>query len=151
MEELSIGVISGLVASLIIFIFQLGYVRIFRPWFEEFLYRDLKIEGRWHVEFTSASDFSEVVELKRQGHRVSGTVTVTQGPDQGRIYIIDGSFKNLILTLSFSGQDETRLDRGTYTLQVHNNGQHLDGYSAFYQDEENKITCLECIWKRQSS
>ena len=148
MNEFSIGVISGLVTSLIVFLFQIGYVQILRPWLEEVLYRDLKIEGRWLVEYPEGEEFTEAIELKRQGHRVTGSVTVTGGPDLGRVYAVDGTFKNLILTLSFAGQDATRLDRGTYTLQTKSNGQHLQGYSTFYQDDENTIVCMKCNWRR---
>jgi hypothetical protein len=148
MNEFSIGVVSGLVASLIIFVLQLGYLRVFRPWLEELLYRDLKIEGRWLGEFPEAEEFKETVQLTREGHRVKGTVTVTRGPDIGHTYAVEGTFKNLILTLSFAAQDSTRLDRGTYTFQVQNNGRDLCGFSTFYQDEENAITCMKSTWKR---
>lgn len=148
MNEFIIGVTSGLVTSLIVFVLQLYYFRVLLPWFEELLYRDLKIEGRWLVEYPEGKEFTEAIELNRQGHRVTGTVTVTGGPDRGRVYAFEGTFKNLILTLSFAGRDGTRLDRGTYTLQAKNNGQHLQGYSTFYQDDDNTIVCMECNWRR---
>ena len=146
MNELSIGVVAGLVASLIVFAFQVGYVKVLRPWIEEMLYRDVEIEGSWLLGYPENEDFTEAVELKRRGHRVTGVVTVTGGADKGRVYILEGSFKNLILTVSFSGQDASRLDRGTYTLQATNNAQHLHGYSTYYQDDENCIACLKCNW-----
>lgn len=148
MNEFNIGVISGLVTSLIVFVFQVGYIKAFQPWLEELLYRDLKIEGRWLVKYPEGKNFTEAVELKRRGHHVAGSVTVTGGPDQGRVYMVNGTFKNLILTLSFAGQDATRLDRGTYTLQARDNGQLLRGYSAFYQDTDNAIVSMECNWIR---
>ncbi len=148
MNEFTVGVVSGLVTTLIVFVVQVGHIKILRPWLEELLYRDLKIEGRWLVEYPQAPGFTEAVELRRHGHRVTGSVTVTDGPDKGRLYVVDGTFKNLILTLSFSGHDETRLDRGTYTLQTQNNGQHFLGYSAYYQDDKNAITALQCKWHR---
>ena len=148
MNEFGIGITSGIITSFIVFLLQMGYSRVLLPWFEELLYRDLKIEGRWLVTYPEAEDFTEAIELSRNGHAVSGSVTVTGGPDVGRVYLVNGTFKNLILTLSFAGQDTTRLDRGTYTVQTKNNGQHLQGYSTFYQDDENGIACMECDWKR---
>ena len=51
MNEFAVGIVSGLVTSLIIFVLQLGYIRVIHPWFEELVYRDLKIEGRWLGEY----------------------------------------------------------------------------------------------------
>lgn len=151
METLLPGVISGLLATAIVFVIQVVYVKVLRPWVEEFLYRDLKVEGRWLVTYPENEEFAEAVELSRNGHDVSGTVTVTGGPDKGRVYLLNGTFKNLILTASFAGKDETRLDRGCFTLQVKNNGQHMQGFSNYYQDDENEIACLECRWERGSA
>lgn len=149
METIVLGVISGIVASAIVFVIQLGYLKILRPWAEELLYRDLKIEGQWMVQYPDAKeDFSETVELSRSGHTVTGLVTVTGGPDKGRIYHLTGTFKNLILTTSFSGKDERSLDRGCFTVQAQGNGQDMVGYTTYYQDDTNAIASLKCTWKR---
>lgn len=148
MEQLLPGVVAGLLATAIIFVIQVVYVKVLRPWVEEFLYKDLRIEGRWLVTYTESEEFTEAVELTRSGHDVSGSITVTGGPDKGRVYLLTGTFKNLIMTASFSGKDESRLDRGCFTLQVKNNGQKLKGYSIYYQDDDNEISCLECEWVR---
>jgi hypothetical protein len=148
MSDITIGIVSGLVTSVIIFFAQVIYFKALQPWLEELLYRDLRVEGRWLVEYPEAKEFTEAVELKRQGHRVNGTIVVTGGPDHGRVYIVVGTFKNLILTLSFAGQDATRLDRGTYTVKTTKNGQNLLGFSTFYQDDEDAIICMKCNWTR---
>ena len=148
MNAFTIGVVSGLVTSVIIFVLQMGYVRVLRPWIEELLYRDLMIEGSWLGEYPENEDLKETVQLVRKGHRVTGTITVTAGPDVGHVYTIEGSFKNLILTLSFAARDSRRLDRGTYTFQAQDNGRCLLGFSTFYQDHEDAIACMKSIWKR---
>jgi len=148
METVVLGVVSGLVATAIVFVVQVGYAKVLKPWIEEILYRDLKIEGRWLATYPQAEGSTEVIELIRQGHTITGLVTVTGGPDKGQVYALSGTFKNLILTASFSGKDEARLDRGCFTLQTKNNGQHLVGYSTYYQDDENEIASLECRWER---
>jgi len=148
MEQLLPGIIAGLLATAIIFIVQVIYAKILRPAVEEFLYKDLRIEGRWLVTYPENEEFTEAVELTRSGHDVSGTITVTGGSDKGRVYLLTGTFKNLIMTSSFSGKDESRLDRGCFTLQVKNNGQQLKGFSSYYQDDDNEISCLECRWER---
>ena len=148
METIVLGILSGLVASAIVFLIQIGYMKVLRPWIEDILYRDLRLEGRWLVTYPEAEDISEAVELARSGHSVTGTITVTAGPDKGRVYSLSGTFKNLILTASFSGRDEARLDRGCFTLQVKHNGQHLVGFSTYYQDDENEIACLAAKWER---
>jgi hypothetical protein len=150
MEALGVGIVSGLVVTLIVVVFRGLWIAVIQPWYEERIYRDAKIEGQWKSTYANSDD-EELIELKRKGHRVSGVITVTQGTDHGKAYNLDGTFKNLILTASYSAMSQSSLDRGSYTLMLIHNGQKFKGHCAYYCDEENQILSEECEWEREDA
>ena len=50
LSSLSIGVIAGLVATFFSAVLYKIWLSIITPWFEEIIYKDAKIEGRWEIE-----------------------------------------------------------------------------------------------------
>jgi len=60
---------------LLVFIFNNVWKKIIEPWWEERLYRDVEIEGTWIATYPdSTTGCEEIVEMKRNGHRVYGTI-----------------------------------------------------------------------------
>jgi len=150
MEPIAIGIISGLLTTFIVVVIQKLWSGAIEPWYEERIYRDAKIEGTWEGLYPEI-DLKEVVTLKRTAHKVEGVVAIVEGPDQGKTYEISGTFKNLILTASYSAVDRRSLDRGSYTLMLKNNGQRFEGFSSFYEDTGSKVDSGACIWVRKSN
>jgi hypothetical protein len=150
MEGLGIGVTAGLITTILVVVIQKLWVTAIEPWYEERIYKDAKIEGEWIVTYPGI-DLKELATIKRVAHKITGVVAVVEGPDQGRTYSLEGEFKNLLLTLSYSAVSRTSLDRGTYTLLLKNNGNRFEGASALYEDESNTILTHECQWIRKQS
>jgi len=149
MAEIGIGIIAGLLTTILVVLVQKIWVSAVEPWYEERVYKDAKIEGEWEVTYP-AIKLSELATLKRKGHKISGVVAVIEGPDRGKTYEVEGLFKNLLLTLSYSAMDRASLDRGTYTLILRDNGRKLEGASAFYEDGTNSIDKQACDWERKT-
>ena len=138
-----IGVVSGLLTTFVVVVLRLMWLRIAEPWYENKVYKDAAIEGRWkaHVAFDDGS-WNELWELYRTGHNVSGVVTTLNGPDEGMTFEIEGTFRNLILTGSYSAKNQAVIDRGTFTFTLVENGRKLIGHSAFYFDQQHAVeTC----------
>lgn len=146
MEEFAIGTISGVIAAAIIGFIQLVYLRIIRPWYEERVYCDAHIEGQWTVKYKNMNKpVEELIMVARKAHSVTGRIHVTKGPDQGKAYDFSGTFRNMILTLTYVSSDPTALDRGAYVVLLKDNGKEFCGHSSYYQDE-HKIEGAECTW-----
>lgn len=100
------------------------------------IYRDAKIEGRWdsRVNYSkSEHDWDEfLVDLRRHSHPVKATLTCVDGANKGCVYSFEGTFRNLILTGTYSATEQTRLARGTLTLMLLNNGDVMEGAAAVY-------------------
>ena len=156
MQDLSlslvIGVVGGLIATAIVVLFRELWAKTIVPWYENRVYRDAQIEGVWRACFqgnTIADE--EKVEIFRVGHAVTGTITVTKGKNEGRLYAFNGSFRNLILAATYHSRDESLLDRGTFCMQLMQNGNLLEGRCCYYSDQSKSIEQSEYVWERLRS
>jgi hypothetical protein len=50
--SLIVGVVSGVVTTILVFSFRIVWKKIIMPWYEERLYQGAKIEGVWSSEIT---------------------------------------------------------------------------------------------------
>jgi len=123
------GLVGGLLATLLVVALKNFWVKVVEPWYEEKVYQDAHIEGRWKSQYTLDGSVREgTIELKRKAHAVSGTITLLTGPNKGKSFQFQGAFRNLIMTASYASTDKNALDRGTLTLMLVGNGRRLDGF-----------------------
>tara|TARA_R110002110_G_scaffold95455_1_gene246500 strand:- start:52336 stop:52788 length:453 start_codon:yes stop_codon:yes gene_type:complete len=148
MESIVIGIIAGLTTTFIVVVLQKLWTSAIEPWYEERVYKDAKIEGVWEGTYEEI-DLKEIVTLKRKAHSISGTIAIIEGPNQGQTFELTGTFKNLILTATYSAEDRESLDRGSYTLMLRQNGKAMEGHSSFYEDDKNEIVTGPCTWRRK--
>ena len=148
MEELAIGVTSGLVATFLVFVLHKFYLAVIRPWFEDRVYQDARIEGRWCINYPEMPEVEEQVTLQRAAHKITGQINCSKGPDAGKIYEIEGTFRNLLLTLTYTSADSAALDRGAFVVQLNGNGTSFSGRSSYYYNEEHSIVGAACMWHR---
>lgn len=148
-DNVMAGIISGLIVTLFVVVFRNFWRGSIIPWFEDRVYKDLKIEGTWFSLYpTVIGERPETITLKRHGHAVTGFIVCNSGADEGKIYYISGSFRNTILTLFYESADRRNLDRGTITLKSVKNGSRFVGKIASYEDYSDSITSKEIIWFR---
>ena len=148
-KELLAGLISGLVVTFIVLIVGRLWSSIVEPWFEERVYKDLHIEGKWYSLYVDSSDLrQETINLKRHGHTVTGKMMCTTGPDDGEEYDLQGSFRNMLLPLSYESSDKKKTDRGTITLRSSFNGERLVGKIALYETRFDDIETGQVVWFR---
>ena len=151
MESFGVGVVSGIVTSMILLLFQRIYLKIIRPWYDERVYKDTEIEGRWKIVYPEIQEQTEeTVTLQRSAHQISGTVTVVKGADAGKTYSLVGEFKNSLLTVSYCATDKLALDRGSFVLQLTNNGYGFTGQCSYYHDSHSVVS-RACVWSRVGS
>lgn len=138
------GIIGGLVATFLTLVIGRIWLSIIVPWYEERVYHDAHFEGRWEGTETFSDTNPPLIdrftiEIRRAGHRVTAITTCLEGPDRGKIYESIGSFKNLILTLSWVPRDDTSLERGTITAKLVENGQKFVGHGSFYSPATERV------------
>jgi hypothetical protein len=81
MEQLGIGVISGIIAGFITSVVLFLITRIWRyhfiPWIEDKIYQDIRVDGSWSImdnddEGESLYSQQETLELEQRASRLSG-------------------------------------------------------------------------------
>lgn len=148
MEAYVVGVISGLVATALVFFVRHIYKLAIVPWIEDRVYKDARIEGRWHITYPDLPDVEEQATLERTAHRVKGQINCIKGPDAGKIYQVEGTFRNLLLTLTYTAADLSAMDRGAFVMQLNGNGSVFVGRSSYYHDGDHCIVGAESKWNR---
>ncbi len=151
LDNLTSGLISGLIVTFLVVVIRAFWIHIIIPWFEERVYKDVQIEGKWFSCYPTDPSRLEVVSLKRHGHTVNGTIICTSGSDSGENYNVQGSFRNLILPLTYEADDRTKTDRGAITLRLVQNSQRLAGKIAFYDTPADSINSVEVIWFKEQA
>ncbi|WP_460593400.1 hypothetical protein [Giesbergeria sinuosa] len=148
-ENIIAGLISGLLATILVFVFRSAWSALIIPWFEERIYKDVRIEGSWYSLYPSSSDVrQEVITLQRRGHAITGTIICSSGNDSGEKYQVSGSFRNMLLPLTYESADLTKTDRGSITLKAVHNGERLAGKIAMYNTFEDSVETANIVWFR---
>lgn len=151
-KSIFVGIISGISASFILLILKNLWINTLFPVIENVIYKDLKIEGKWYGIYTNTGYFrQDVIEIKRKGHNIEGTLTCISEYEKGEVYVIKGTFKNLILSLTYETQDKCKTDRGSLTLMAKNNGCLFRGKIALYENSSDAITDWNIIWFRNNA
>lgn len=153
LENLWLGVISGLVATFLSLVIARIWKLIVEPWFEERIYKDAQIEGRWRSSgsfvFPETGEVQQsfIWNIRRAGHRVFGTIVCTSGPEDGKTYIFEGEFRNLLFTATYSSDSQSALERGTVSYMLVNNGNTLQGHCLYYchLDHHQVRSCAETL------
>lgn len=162
-----LGIVSGLFTTLIVVVIHFLWVKVIIPRYENTVYKDALIEGRWKGEstlYTIDEDHVEEwagtykisksnkynVDLIRVGHAVSGTMLITSGPDEGKSFRIEGSFRNLILAATYESMDRSAIDRGALSLMIEHNGEIFSGYVAQYVDPHHRVEPVKMQWRKES-
>lgn len=153
-----IGIITGLCATAIWLILLKIWDKIILPWYENVLYKDIEIAGKWgascdmHYTYEEEDDESGEIEdinvistnkyivtIKRAGHDVNGELIGFEGGDKGKAYKFNGVFRNLLLTANYEPESASSLDRGTISLMLINNGDLFKGVMAIYEDVSHSV------------
>jgi hypothetical protein len=148
------GIVSGLFVTLSVFVFRILWKSKIEPWFEERVYKDAKIEGQWLSVYpamgSDAGKRQEIIVLTRRGHAVTGTMTCIKngGRDDGQQYDLYGSFRNMILPLTYETHDRQKTDRGTIALKLTYNAGRFEGSVALYVDATDSIQSTDVVWFR---
>ena len=145
---LSTGVISGVIAAVLIFVGLRYWNRVIVPWYEDRVYLDIKIAGDWETTGQEHGEtFHEAAKVEQNAHRVWGEITYKTESEFIQ-YEFEGEFRNLLLTARYWVKADNNLDRGTFTLMLKNNGRTLKGFYAWYLDDDNDVISDSYEWTR---
>ena len=150
MNEIAIGIVSGLLATFLWWFGSKIFSLMILPWYRSQRYEGIVIAGEWLGRYRGYADPHEcAIVLEQTATDIKGTITELVGADKGKIYSIEGRFKDLILTVSYAETNQSRIDRGTISLLLKENGMALEGYTIFYSDEGHQMKTLGYRWRKK--
>lgn len=148
-DAIAAGLISGAIVTLSVIVFRSFWKSVVVPWFEDRVYKDARIEGKWFSLYPGDQPYrQETIVLERRGHAIRGTMICTNGADEGDSYSLSGSFRNLLLPLIYESSDRSRIDRGTITLRSTDDGRGFSGRLAAYGSQDDEVFSARVVWFR---
>jgi len=149
MEEISLnlvlGIISGILTSFLIFGALQVFQKIILPWYKDFTYSDLVIEGDW--EDVTDGNRVEVTQrifhkIKQKGNVISGITEIID--DSGsKTMEVTGFVRNGTVVLNFQRKDKQKLGVMTYLLKAVEDGSKLTGFALWYDIMHSEICSVE--------
>lgn len=162
--DVGIGIASGVLTSLVLFIFYTVKVRQFEPWLENRLYKGVLLSGKWSgcVNSNTAVDssgkplpsFKFDFELSQNGYSVSGffnaeTIHYGQSNEVTRrysnFYKIKGTIRNNFAVIEYTPVSRRRTGLGVFIFEVKNGGQSLVGDCIYLVESNTEIEMLESV------
>ncbi|QJR30028.1 hypothetical protein [Limnobacter profundi] len=142
-ETVTLGIVSSLIAT---FVFLgLGWVlkKVVLPWFEDKIYRGVRVDGRWKLYFNNQknSKFFGMLELKQNGDRVSGSFTY-ENTDRTEVmtYRLVGAVANSYVNISLAPTARRSIDTGSLVARIYEeSGLQMTGTLIYISTKNGQI------------
>jgi hypothetical protein len=110
------------------------------------------LDGRWHMVtcFKDKDVGKEEFDVEVTGcdQSITARATCIKGRDRGFIYVVEGTFANLVLRATWSCADPTRIETGAVCLMLLENGNVLTGLNVHYHTKKRKLCVTPLTWRR---
>jgi hypothetical protein len=149
LASLGIGIASSLFATLAFLCLAQVVKTIIVPWFEDKIYRGVRLDGRWSVAVTSqenpGSAQNPSLSLQQKGDRISGFYSHdVSGTLQ--IYRVEGQIRNTYFTASLWPVSNKEVDTAAILLRVFTrDGLKMSGILTIVDTGEGKVTAHEIL------
>lgn len=153
-----IGVFSGVVASVIIWVAIGVFKSILIPWYQQIVYRGINISGDWVSEQRYSGNICvrQSINITQRGHKITGSL-ISQNSIPGKG--IDVTFFNLVgemfdnyVDIEYKINDKRFIGRGVLLLKVKFGGTNLEGGLVAIDRFTSEIISIgDVIWKRESN
>lgn len=153
LSDISIELIGSGLTLIIALFWQKGIV----PFFENLVYRGIRIDGNWALsqQMDSTADGTSlgtsretVLEITQKATKLSGTATsILTNSDSSKdfiYYTIQGEVKDRFVTLILKCRKMNRIAYSTFLLEIVSDGYIMKGYRSFYGLKRQKINATNC-------
>ena len=127
-----IGIVSGLVTTLLIWLITVVWSSQLVPWYEKRVYKGIQIHGSWNLEVAVDVDDPwthwETLTLAQNAHRISGTVALTPRIDADQTpssLTVNGEISDRVVSLALQSPLSDRLSYSVMLLEVVGNGTQM--------------------------
>ncbi len=151
-----IGVLSGILTSILIWIAIKTVRNILIPWYQQTIYRGINISGIWTAkhEFVGGVVSTQILEISQKGHSIKGTL-ISNNKSKSReeetaYYFISGEIFDNFVDIEYNIRDKKYIGRGSLLLKVKNGGDTLEGGVVAIERFSTEVISVENLkWIRK--
>jgi hypothetical protein len=139
MDELSnifLGVLSGVITSVILLIAGKFTVKVFIPWYQEIIYKGVDLQGRWTntSQHDNTVNYTYQIDIKQSAHKLNGSAVITKSgsnKDYIQDFTLEGETWEGYVTINLRSKNRENLSFVAGLFKVEGRGQILDGSWAY--------------------
>jgi len=151
--ELIIGIVSGILATVIVGICTIVFRKSVLPWISSKLYDGPQISGEWKTfhSFDPTATPVGTALLQQRGNKVEGRVISFKsrtGKERKREWYLSGDFKAGQLLCTFEDVSVKGYVFGTGVFKLSSDGHELKGKIVYYHQDEGTINAYDFCFKR---
>lgn len=151
-QNLILGVIGGVVTSILIWVSLVVWRKQLRPAWEKMHYKGFDVSGKWNlVELDGKTGedigFAEKLDLSQSAHRLTGTDRV-DSDGRNLTYSAVGEIRDSFVSLRMNLTSRKRLGYAIVLCRIEGDGEEMSGFSAFFDREAKELTQSSATYKR---
>jgi len=146
LSNLTIGIISGLISTVLIWLIVIVFKNLINPRIKELLYRGIDLEGEWHAEsfITKEINNGGIIQKKKEkvreltltinqnAYQLKGDIIIKNIFDNGQedkfsFYKYNGFIKDNYIILTYLPKSKKCIGLGSLLLIVKEGGMNLKG------------------------
>jgi hypothetical protein len=151
--EVLIGVVAGLLTSLLVLLGKNVFSELALPWYRRVTYSGLLVSGSWYAQ---SSAQKTTLDIRQNANVLSGQASVVSlhphkdlEIDAVRTFKVTGRVFDRFVVLNLSHVDRSRLGVSTLLLQVSGDGTLMVGATSWYATMLSEIKCGEVTFSRR--
>lgn len=154
MSDFTVGVISGLITSIITWLYLIIYQKQMRPWFHELVYQGTIVKGNWVCTIEDGGvKANYLLNLaSQQGHKLNGKFSQhyeENGEIRQGTYIVEGDIKDGIILLSLSPENRDKMTYATLLLMLTPASLCLEGHFTYTSTINHNVCSHEIKLERK--
>jgi hypothetical protein len=151
-----ISVLSGVMTSLLIFLFAKLFYKIIIPWYQSIIYKGLDISGEWFEEHNYEDIFIQESKntIEQNANLIEGKIILVKKNEDKIIdlknFSFNGEFYNNYLNITCRNENKHQIGTQNYLMQIERDGKEMVGFKIYFDIGFRKIRSKEIYWNRNS-
>ena len=144
-SNIILGIVSGILTSLLIYIIIIIFNKIIIPWYQKMIYIGIDISGEWVNTHTTPSGTvtNEILYIKQKASKIECVCTKHKkrknGKEEFSTLKFSGEIEDSIIALIGKNIRKDILGKNTLLLKVVNGGKRLEGYASWFSVTKSDI------------
>lgn len=146
--QIIVGLASGLLSSLIVFLSATFVNDSIVPWFQRRFYRGLSVSGIWRGDRKDGDrNYGFAIEIRQSGYALSGTFnavnTNADGTQTNKLYGVVGTIVNNCVFLNYEPMSSRIYGGGSFVFQIYSAGRELRGGMLYMRTKSSEIKAVD--------